>query len=270
MSNILNVIETMIFNKANEHEERRKEMEEEYDSIMKIKTWEFTDLPKDKNPIGCKWIYKPKFKAYGSIDKYKSILVEKGYSQKEGIDYAETFAPVDKLNSIRMLIALARKHHWKLHQLDVKFCFLNGELKEEVYLTQPKGFVKSGQEHLVCKLKKTVYGMKQAPRSWHEKIDCFFLQQGFMRTKSDPNLYTNFNEKGHVVLISLYVDDLSIIGNSEKLISEIKKQMSQVFEMKDLGEIYCFLGLEVWINVVQTFVSQGKYVIEVLKKFKMD
>jgi hypothetical protein len=196
--------------------------------------------------------------------------VAKGYSRKEGIDYAETFASIAKLNTIRMLIALATKYHWKLHQLDVKPTFLNGELKEEVYLTQPKGFVKSGQEDLVSKLKKAVYGLKQAPRSWYEKIDSFFLQQGFMRSKSDPNLYTKFDEKGHVVLISLYVDDLIITRNSEKLISGIKKQMSRVFEMKYLGELHYYLSLEVWRNVGQTFVSQGKYVREILKKFKMD
>jgi hypothetical protein len=122
----------------------------------------------------------------------------------------------------------------------------------------------------VCKLKKALYGLKQTPRPWYEKIDSFFLQQGFMRRKSDPNLYTKFDEKGHVVLISLYVDDLTITGNFEKLISGIKKKMSHVFEMKDLVELHYCLGLEVWRNVGQTFVSQGKYVKEVLKKFKMD
>jgi hypothetical protein len=122
----------MSFNEANEHEEWREAMAEEYDSIMKKKTWELIIFPKDKNPIGCKWIDKHKFKADGSIDKYKAILVEKGYSHKEGIDYVETFAPVANLNTIRMLIALTTKHHWKLHQLDVKSSFLNGELKEEV------------------------------------------------------------------------------------------------------------------------------------------
>ena len=116
----------------------------------------------------------------------------KGYSQKEGIDYVETFAPVAKLNAIRLLIALATKYHCKLHQLDVKYAFLNGELKEEFYLTQPEGFVEHGKEHLVCKLKKALYGLKHAPRSWYEKIDSFFLQQGFMRSKSDPNLYIKF------------------------------------------------------------------------------
>ena len=113
-----------------------------------------------------------------------------------------------------MLIALAIKCHWKLHLLDVKSAFLNGELKEVVYLSQLEEFVKSGEEHLVCKLKKTLYGLKHAPRSWYEKIDSLFLQQGFMRRKIDPKLYTKFDEKGHILLISLYVDDLIITGNS--------------------------------------------------------
>jgi hypothetical protein len=222
MSSISNVIEPMSFNEANEHDEWRNAMEEEYESIRKNNTWELTELPKNKNPIG--------------------------------IDYAETFAPIAKLNTIRLLIAFATKYHWKLHQLDVKSAFLNGELKEEVYLTQPKGFVEHGQEHLVCKLKKTLYGLKQAPRSWYEKIDSFFLQQGFMRSKSDPNLYTKFDEQGYIVLIFLYVDDLIITGNAGKLIDEIKEQLSQVFEMKDLGELHYCLGLEVWRNAGQTFV----------------
>ena len=115
-----------------------------------------------------------------------------------------------------MLIALATKYHWKPHQLDVKSVFLNGDLKEEVYLTQLEGFVKSGQEHLVCKLKKVLYRLEHAPRSWYEKIDSFFLQHGFKRSKNDSNIYTKFDEKGHVVLISLYVDDLIITRILEK------------------------------------------------------
>ena len=111
---------------------------------MKNNTWELTEFPKHKNPIGCKWIYKPKFKSNGSIDKYKARLVAKGYSQTEGIDYAETFSSVAKLYAIRLLIVLATKYHWKLHQLDVKYAFLNGDLKEEVYLTQPEWFVEHG------------------------------------------------------------------------------------------------------------------------------
>jgi hypothetical protein len=174
------------------------------------------------------------------------------------------------LNTIRLLIALATKYHWKLHQLDVKSAFLNGQLKEEVYLTQPEVFVEHGQEHLVCKLKKSLYGLKHAPRSWYEKMESFFPQQGFMRSKSDPNMYTKFDEKRYIVLIFLYVNDLIITGNARKLINEIKEQLSQVFEMKDLGELHYCLGLEAWRNAGQTFVCQNKYVREVLKRFKMD
>jgi hypothetical protein len=130
--------------------------------------------------------------------------------------------------------------------------------------------VEQGKEHLVCKLKKALYGLNQTPRSWYEKIDSFFLQHGFMRSKSDPNLYTKFDEQGHIVLIFLYVDDLIIRGNPKKLIDEIKEQLSKVFEMKDLGELHYFLGLEVWRNACQNFVCQSKYIREVLKRFKMD
>ena len=131
-----------------------------------------------------------------------------------------------------MMISLATKKHWMIHQIDVKSAFLNGELKEEVYLEQPEGFFQKGKEHLVYRLKKALYGLKQAPKSWYEKIDSFFLQHGYNRSKNDPNVYA---EKGCIVLISLYVDDLIITSDVVDLIKEIKQHMSQVFEMKDLG-----------------------------------
>jgi len=144
-----------------------------------------------------------------------------GYTQKEGIDNEETFALVAKLNTIRMLIAFTKKH-WMMHQLDVKSTFLNGKLKEEVYLEQLEGFFQKGKEHLVYSLKKALYGLKQVPRSWYEKIDSFYLQFGYHRSKNDPNLYTMKDEQGCIVLISLYVDDLIITGDVINLIDEIK------------------------------------------------
>ena len=131
------------------------------------------------------------------------------------------------MNTIILMIALATKNNCQLHQLDVKSTFLNGELKEEVYLVQPEGFVKKGKEHLVCKLKKALYGLKQAPRSWYEKIDTFFFQQGFIKSKSDPNLYIKKDRNGQIALISLYVDDLIITGSATRMIEEIKIKLSQ-------------------------------------------
>jgi hypothetical protein len=200
-------------------------------------------------------LYKSEFKAYSSIDKCKERLVAKGYSQKEGLDYDDTFAPIDKLNTIRVLISLATKHNWKIHQLDVKSAFPNGDLKEEVYLVQPEGFFKKGQENIVCRLRKALYGLKHAPISWYVKIDSFFYQKGFVKSKSDPNLYIKKDEDGNVSLISLYVDDLIITGSAHKLIDEIKSQLSQEFEMKDLGELHYCLGLEVWREPGKTLIT---------------
>jgi hypothetical protein len=142
MTQVMNVVEPLNFEQAKDHKVWMDAMKEEYDSIMKNETWELTKLPENKVPIGSKWLFKSKFNVDGSIDKYKARLVAKGYSQKEGIDYEDTFAPVAKMNTIRLMIAMATKYNWKLHQLDVKSTFLNGELKEEVYLVQPEGFVK--------------------------------------------------------------------------------------------------------------------------------
>ena len=142
MSNIMNVVESVDYEQAKQHEQWRNAMNDEYASLMKNQTWELVELPENKVPIGSKWLYKLKFKADGTIDKFKARLVAKGYAQQEGIDYEDTFAPVAKLNTIRLLIALATKHNWNIHQLDVKSAFLNGDLKEEVYLVQPEGFAK--------------------------------------------------------------------------------------------------------------------------------
>ena len=160
MTQVINTKELVTFEQAKDKKEWMDAMTEEYNSIIKNDTWELTELPKDKVPIGSKWLFKSNFKGVGIIEKYKVRLVAKRYSQKEGIDYEDTFSPVAKLNTIRVMIALATKHNWKLYQLDVKSTFLNGELKEEVYLVQPEGFVKEGKEHLVCRLKRALYGLK--------------------------------------------------------------------------------------------------------------
>jgi len=156
-----------------------------------------------------------------------------------------------------------------MHQPNVKYAFLNGELKEEVYLVYPGGFVKKGHDHLVCMLKKALYGLKEAPRSWYVKIDSLFLDKGFVRRKSDPNLYIKRYEDGNIALIYLYVDDLIIISSALRLIEENKIQLSQVFEMKDLGELHHCLGLEIWRASGKIVITQRKYEKTTLERFHM-
>jgi hypothetical protein len=167
-----------------------------------------------------------------------------GFSQKEGIDYEETFSLVERHTSIRTIMELAAKMKWKLHQMDVKTTFLNDVIEEEVYIEKPPSFEVQDNKTHVCKLKKIMYGMKQAPRSWYGRIDIFLMRLGFTKSKSDPNLYFNIVDDGPVILM-LYVDDLFLTGE-EHLITDCKKKLATKFEMKDLGPMHYFLGLEVW------------------------
>jgi hypothetical protein len=242
-------------------------MTEEYQSILKNDVWDIVPRPEGKSVVTSKWIYKIKHAADGSIEKYKARFVARGFSQVEGVDYDETFAPVARYTSIRSIIALAASMGWKLHQMDVKTTFLNGEIEEEVYIEQPEGFVIHNEKSHVCRLKKALYGLKQAPRAWYEKMDGFLMSLGFNKSVVDPNLYYHIDGNECLILV-LYVDDLFLTG-SERLIVECKQALTAKFEMKDLGLMHYFLGLEVWQRTDEIFLSQGKYTVEILKKFGM-
>lgn len=154
-------------------------MQEEIFSINKNNTWMLCDLPTGKKAIGLKWIFKIKHDSNGEIQKHKARLVVKGYSQRAGIDFKETFAPVARFETVRIFLALAAQRHWTVHQFDVKSAFLNGELNEEVYVEQPAGFTIKGFEDKVYQLRKALYGLKQAPRAWYSRIDKYFITLGF-------------------------------------------------------------------------------------------
>jgi hypothetical protein len=234
-------------------------MTEEYQSIMKNDVWDIVPRPKGKSVVTSKWIYKIKHAADGSVEKYKARFVARGFSQVEGIDYEETFSPVARYTSIRTIISLAASMGWRLHQMDVKTTFLNGEIEEEVYIEQPDGFVIHEKESHVCRLKKALYGLKQAPRAWYEKIDGYLMSLGFNKSVVDPNLYYNIVGDECLILV-LYVDDL-FLTSSESLIVECKHALASEFEMKDLGMMHYFLGLEVWQRTDEIFPSQGKYTV---------
>jgi hypothetical protein len=244
----------------------KEAIQEEMDSIMGNKTWKLVDLPPGSKPIGCKWILKRKMKVDGTIDKFKARLVAKGFTQKEGIDYFDTYAPVARIASIRVLLALASIYKLVIHQMDVKTAFLNGELDEEVYMKQPEGFVVKGQEHKVCKLTKSLYGLKQAPKQWHQKFDQVVLANGYKINESDKCIYSKFHN-GKGVMICLYVDDMLIFGTDLNEVEKTKSFLSKSFDMKDLGEADVILGIKIIRDGENVGLSQSHYIEKVLKKF---
>ena len=219
-------------------------MNEEIGAIEKSKTWELVDLPEGKDAIGVKWVYNTKRNSEGKIDRHKARLVVKGYKQQQGKDYDETFAPVARMETVRTALSIAAQHKWKIYQMDVKSTFLNGVLKEEVYVEQPPGYEVEGQEHKVCRMKKALYGLKQAPRAWYNRIDAYLIDNGFEKCDGEPTLYIKEND-GKILIVVLYVDDLIFTSNDASLIADFKAVMKSEFEMTDLGFLIYFLGIEI-------------------------
>jgi hypothetical protein len=243
-------------------------MDEEMAALDPNKTWELVPLPEGKKAIGCKWVYKVKHNSDGSISKYKARLVAKGYAQTHGIDYEETFVPVAKMATVRAVIAVAASRGWLLHQMDVKNAFLHGELQEEVYLDQPPGYEDMSHPNYVCRLRKALYGLKQAPKAWHDKIAESLVTIGFRMSDADHSLYVHKSDEGIVVII-IYVDDLIVGGDNEKEVEHVKCLLKQKFDMKDLGELKFFLGIEVIRMAKGIWLSQRQYALDMLSKYGM-
>jgi len=210
---------------------------------MKNGVWEIIPRPEDRSVATSKWIYKIKHAIDGSVDKYKARFVARGFSQLEGIDYEETFSPTTRYTTIRSLVSLAASMGWNIHHMDVKIAFMNGTI-DEVYIEQPLGFEIKDRKAYVCKLKKALYGLKQAPRAWYVRVDAYLQRLGFTKSFVDSNLYIKVVNNEPVIIL-LYVDDLLLTG-VEGRIEECKKQLAAKFDIKDLGLMHYYLGLEVW------------------------
>ncbi|GJX02343.1 zinc finger, CCHC-type containing protein [Tanacetum coccineum] len=245
----------------------KEAINDEMDSIMGNDTWVLTDLPLGCRPLGCKWIFKRKLKVDGTVEKFKARLVIQGFKQKSGIDYFDTYAPVARISTIRLLIAMALIHSLIIHQMDVKTTFLNGELEEEVYMNQPLGFIMPGNENKVCKLIKSLYGLKQAPKQWHQKFDEVVLSNGYLLNQADKCVYSKFDASGKGVIICLYVDDMLIFGTDQVQVDLTKEFLSSRFSMKDMGEADVILGIRIKHESNGIAISQSHYIEKVLKKF---
>jgi len=234
--------------------------------LLQIRFSPFNNL----KPIRCKWVYKKKRGPDGSVETYKARLVAKGYTQREGIDFDETFSPVAMLKSIRILLSIAAHYDWEIWQMDVKTAFLNGDLEEDIYTMQPPGFESVGQENLVCKLQKSIYGLKQASRSWNIRFDQAIQEYGFDQNMDEPCVYKR-SDGTTVVYLILYVDDILLIGNDVGTLSTVKVWLSNQFDMKDLGEASYVLGIKVTRDRQNKILSlsQAAYIDKILARFSM-
>ena len=224
-------------------------------------------LPPKHRAVGLKWVFKIKKDPDGNIVKYKARLVAKGYAQCFGVDFEEVFAPVARIETVRVLLALAAQGGWEVHHMDVKSAFLNGELSETVYVQQPLGFV-VGNGDKVLKLRKALYGLKQAPRAWNAKLDRELLALGFVRSKMDHAIYRRKN-RNSFLLVGVYVNDLIISGPDVKGIRVFKSEMKKKFSMSDLGLLSYYLGIEVKQDANGITLCQSSYAAKILESAGM-
>lgn len=262
------VDEPVCFSQAVKETEWKEAMDCEISAIERNNTWKLTDLPAGHKAIDLKWVYKVKRDTNGEILKHKARLVAKGYVQRYGVDFEEVFAPVTRLETVRLLLALAAKNQWEVHHLDVKSAFLNGQLYEEVYVNQPEGYVQKGAEKKVYRLFKALYGLRQAPRAWYTQLNKSLEKLGFIKCPLEHAVYTK-REGEESLIVGVYVDDLIITGTNVSNIVKFKAEMSREFDMSDLGRLSYYLGIEVEQGKDYIELKQTAYAKKLLEKARM-
>jgi hypothetical protein len=259
------------FTEAVNHPMHSKQWEQaildEYNSLVKNKTWTLTTLPVGRKAISCKWVFKHKTDEKGDVVRFKARLVARGFSQVYGIDYMDTFAPVAKLASLRILLAIAAAEDLEIYQMDVVTAFLIPDLDEEIYMAQPEGF--ETNEGLVCKLQKGLYGLKQSARIWNARLRQHLKSLGFQQSSCDPCIYINSTSG---IIVAVWVDDLIILGKDINSIDKVKEGLRAEFEMKDLGELQYFLGIQVQRDRSnrRLHINQSGYISSILERFEME
>ncbi|GJS73511.1 retrovirus-related pol polyprotein from transposon TNT 1-94 [Tanacetum coccineum] len=244
-------------------------MQDELHQFDRLKVWELVDKPFGKMIIKLKWLWKNKKDEDQTVIRNKARLVAKGYAQEEGIDFEESFAPVARLEAVRIFVAHAAHKSFPIYQMDVKTAFLNGPLKEEVYVAQPEGFVDPDHPEKVYLLRKALYGLKQAPRAWYDELSNFLMSKGFTKGTIDPTLFKiKYGED--ILLVQIYVDDIIFGSTNPKYSKRFEKLMHSRFEMSLMGEMKFFLGLQIHQSPKGIFINQAKYALEILKKHNMD
>lgn len=249
-------------------DEFKGSMRSEMQSLEDTGTWSICQLPTGKHPVGCKWVNTYKFNPDGTVERPKSCLVAKGYTQLEGLDYLDTFSPVAKLGTFRMLLGLAAAKNWSMQYLDISNAFLNGDLDEEIYMTIPQGYTeltgRSPPPNSVCRLHKSLYGLKQASCQWNHKLTTVITSAGFKQAPSDHSLFIKRSPSSFTEAL-VYVDDILIMGDSDAAIVDFKDTLKSNFKLRDLGTAKYFLGFEIARNETGISINQRKYVLELLQ-----
>jgi hypothetical protein len=240
----------------------------EYNALMSNQTWTLYPRPTHHNVVRNKWVFKIKQKPDGSVDRFKARLVAKGFEQLSGVDYYETFSPVVKSSTIRLILALAVQFNWIIKQLDVSNAFLHGVLDEEVYMDQPQGFVNPSYPNHVCRLHKSLYGLKQAPRAWFTRLSQALLDIGFNGSQVDTSLFLYHADQVHIFLL-VYVDDIIVTGNHEGVMNKLVGKLQADFAIKDLGSLGYFLGVQANRDTTGLHLRQSKYVLDLLHRTQM-
>ncbi|WJX72495.1 hypothetical protein P8452_56374 [Trifolium repens] len=244
-------------------------MQDELNQFQRNDVWDLVPRPTHKNIIGTKWVFRNKLNEQGEVVRKKARLVAQGYSQQEGIDFTETFAPVARLEAIRLLLSYAVNNGITLYQMDVKSAFLNGVISEKVYVKQPPCFEDLKNPEYVYLLKKSLYGLKQAPRTWYERLSNFLLENGFQKGQVDNTLFRKTTKKD-ILIIQIYVDDIIFGSTNASLCKNFSKLMQDEFEMSMMGELKFFLGIQINQGEDGTYIHQSKYTKELLKKFNLE
>lgn len=242
-------------------------IKKEYESLLSNKTWEVVDRPEGVPLVGCRWVFDLKFDTDGSIKRYKARLVAQGYSQTLGVDYFETFAPVANSVSMRTLLALAAINNWNVRQLDIETAYLNAPVDEDIYMRQVPGFELPGNK--VLKLKRSLYGLKQAGRNWNTTLTEFLISIGMTKSSIDPCLFYFHDTDGKIALLSVYVDDIIITGDATEVIDQIIEKLKRRFKVKDLGEAHQLLGMVIERNRDEGTmkIHQGPYIRRMIQQF---
>jgi len=243
-------------------------MDEELNALRENCTWDLVPQPPKTNIVGSKWVFRMKYQSDGSIDRLKARLVAKGYTQLPGLDYTDTFSPVVKASTVRVVLSLAITHGWPLCQLDVKNAFLHGILQEHVCMEQSPGYVDPRFPQHVCKLKKALYGIKQALHVWFQRFSSFLLKLGFTCSRADTSLFVLHCQQ-QIIYLLLYVDDIILTDNNNSLLSSFIRQLHSEFATKDLGSLSYFLGLEATSTPTGLFLSQTKYARDILTRAQL-